>query len=111
MDKFLRKNTYELPKDNAGNANRICEILNKEAAGHLSEQSYQCIKGEEQRKTKNSPKLERRRWNDGELPEEDSTSASSVQERSGSGGVVGKGIERRRASTLAWSKSTVVRVL
>jgi hypothetical protein len=49
---------------------------------------------------KNSPKLKRRRWNGGELPEEDSTSPGIVEERSDGAAAssvkVSDVVERRR---------------
>jgi hypothetical protein len=58
----------------------------------------------------NSPKLKQRRWNGGELLEEDSTSPGTVWEKR-RGGIIGEGVGRRRASAPAWSKSTAVEVL
>jgi hypothetical protein len=53
------------------------------------------MKEEEHRKGKNSPELVRRRWNDGELADEDPISPSSVQERNRTGGVEGEEVKRR----------------
>jgi hypothetical protein len=53
------------------------------------------MKEEEQRRKKNSPKLVRRRWSDGELADEDPISPSNVRERSRTGGVKGKEVVRR----------------
>jgi hypothetical protein len=46
---------------------------------------------------KNSPKLERRRWNGGELAGRDPISPGDVRESSSNGGVEGEDVRRRRA--------------
>jgi hypothetical protein len=51
-------------------------------------------KEEEQRRKKNLPKLVRRRWNGGDRADGDPISPSNVRERSSTGGVEGKDVER-----------------
>jgi hypothetical protein len=53
------------------------------------------MKGEEQRRKKNLPKLVRQRWNSGERVDGDPISPSNVRERSRTSGVEGKEVERR----------------
>jgi hypothetical protein len=54
-----------------------------------------CRKREEQRKTKNLPKLGRRRWSGGGLVVEDLTSPGNIRKRSGRGGEEGEDAEHR----------------
>jgi hypothetical protein len=54
------------------------------------------MKEKEQRR-KNSPKLGRRRWNNGELADRDPISPSNVRERSSDDGVEGGDDGRQRA--------------
>jgi hypothetical protein len=53
------------------------------------------MKEEEPRRGKNSPELVRRRWNDGELANEDPISPSNVRERKRTGGVGGEEAKRQ----------------
>jgi hypothetical protein len=59
------------------------------------------VNGKEPRRGKNSPELVRRRWNDGELVDEDPISPSGVRERKRTDGVEGEDAEQRRESAPA----------
>jgi hypothetical protein len=50
---------------------------------------------EEERRKRNSPELERRRWSGGEFAVEDPISPGDIRKRSGGGSKKGEGAERR----------------